>query len=134
MHDTASIVQVIIPVPTVQLAYRQIDVWWFEVICAYWERERERWFTHAVCEILSHRNLSNYFLSYLMEKYELCNIIIISPAPDSVRRWRYMSCRSRLARHLLEIIFLRSAFLKTQTGINPITYRSKKVPVLGTHP
>ncbi len=42
MHDTASIVQVIIPVPTVQLAYRQIDVWWFEVICAYWERERAR--------------------------------------------------------------------------------------------
>ncbi len=47
MHDTASIVQVIIPVPTVQLAYRQIDVWWFEVICAYWERERERAVIHS---------------------------------------------------------------------------------------
>ncbi len=47
-------------------------------------RERER-FTHTVCESMSHRNFYNYFRSYLMKKYELYNIIIISPAPDRDR-------------------------------------------------
>ncbi len=48
----------------------------------HFERERVQGFTHAVCEIMSHRKFSNYFRSYLVKKYELYNIII-SPAPHS---------------------------------------------------
>ncbi len=86
---TASIVQVTIPVSTVQLTY-SADAIWFEAICAFWERKREhaRWFTHAVFEIMSHGKFSDYFISYLMKKYELYrtfSIIIISPARD--RDW-----------------------------------------------
>ncbi len=38
-------------------------MWWFEVICTFWEGKREsvRLFTHAVCEIKFHRISSNYF-------------------------------------------------------------------------
>ncbi len=58
---------------------------------AHFERERER--VHGdsqqtVCGIMSHRKFSNYFISYLMKKYELYltfSIIIILPAPDRDR-------------------------------------------------
>ncbi len=62
-----------------------------QVPFAHFERERERereralWFTHTVCEIMPHRNFSNYLINYLMKKYELYSIIIISPAPN--RDW-----------------------------------------------
>ncbi len=100
----------------VQLAY-SADAIWFEAVCAFWERKRERarWFTHAVCEIMSHIRFSNYFISYLMKIYELYltySIIIISPAPD--RDWdgalHVVPNLSQQARHQLEIDFLRSAF------------------------
>ncbi len=73
--------------PRVNCAARySADVMRLEATWAFWEKkERARWFTHAVCDIMSHRNFSNY-LSYLMKKYELYKIIIISPAPDRVRR------------------------------------------------
>ncbi len=113
----------------VQLAY-SADAIWFEAVCTFWERKRERaqWFTHAVCEIMSHIRFSNYFISYLMKIYELYltySIIIISPAPD--RDWdgalHVVPNLSQQARHQLEIVFLRSAFLETADQTPPSDYR-----------
>ncbi len=112
----------------VQLAY-SADAIWFEAV---WdilrEKEHTRWFTHAVCEIMSHIRFSNYFISYLMKIYELYltySIIIISPAPD--RDWdgalHVVPNLSQQARHQLEIGFLRSAFLETADQTPPSDYR-----------
>ncbi len=105
---TASIVQVTIPVNCAAFSslIDRRDVWWFKTICTFWERESVRawWFTHAVYEMISHRNFSNYFRSYLMKKYELYKIIII--APGTVR-WCCMSCHSS---HCRSVFSLRSAF------------------------
>ncbi len=108
----------------------QICAIWFEAVWAFWERKRERarWFTHAVCEIMSHIRFSNYFISYLMKIYELYltySIIIISPALD--RDWdgalHVVPNLSQQARHQLEIVFLRSAFLETADQTPPSNYR-----------
>ncbi len=95
---------------------------------AHFEREHARWFTHAVCEIMSRIRFSNYFISYLMKIYELYltySIIIISPAPD--RDWdsalHVVPNLSQQARHQLEIVFLRSAFLETADQTPPSEYR-----------
>ncbi len=52
--NTASIVQVTIPVSTVQLAYRR-DVWWFEAICAFLERERTVIHLHCLWKYVSQK-------------------------------------------------------------------------------
>ncbi len=75
------------------------DVWWFEVICAFWERERAMIHSHRLWRL---RNFSNYFISYLIIKKELYKIIIISPAPDK-RRCRCMSCQSSHGRHVISL-------------------------------
>ncbi len=97
------------------------------VIWSHFEREREsaRWFTHVVCEIMSHRNFSNYFRSYLFKKYELYSIIIISPAPDRVRRCRCMSCQSSHGRHVISMrcFFWDQPFLETADQTSPSDYR-----------
>ncbi len=83
---------------SVQLAY-SADAIWFEAICAFWEREKERAraVIHSRCFWNSHRKFSNYFISYLMKKYELYltfSIIIISPTPD--RDWDgAAACRAK---------------------------------------
>ncbi len=54
-----------------------------------------------------------------MNKCELYKIIIISPAPDRVRRCRCMSCQSSQA----DLISLRSAFLETADQTSQRDYR-----------
>ncbi len=143
--NTASIVQVTIPVSTVQLAYRR-DVWWFEAICAFLERESARWFTCTACENMSHRKFSNYFRSYLMKKYELYltfSIIITLPMLD--RDWDGATayhanpdskqCWPRSSPHLARMDFTRArcgpdlgqhyvAVWETSHGRRVISFRS----------
>ncbi len=90
------------------------------------ERESTRVvFTHTVCDIVSHRIFSNYFIIYSMKKYELYNIIIISPAPDRERRCRCMYCQSSHGTCMISLIsfFLRLAFLETADQTSPSDYQ-----------
>ncbi len=89
------------------------------------ERACAWWFSHAVCEMMSHRNFSNYFISYLMKKYELYSIIIISSAPD--KDWDgAATClvNPLTAGALSAWDFLDRAFLETADQSSQRHYRS----------
>jgi len=96
---------------SVQLVYSADAMCWFE---AFWEEKKEcvLWFTHAAWEIISHIKFLNYFVSYLMKKYELYltfSIIIILPAPDRLRQSHCISYQTSPSR---SIFSLRSAFIE----------------------
>ncbi len=86
-------------------------------------RDRARWFTHAVCKIISHRNFSNNFISNVMKKYDLNKIILISPAPDRVRRCHFMSCQSSHGRRVISLRSFFWAFLETADQTSQRDYR-----------
>ncbi len=77
--------------------------------------------------MMAHRTFSNYFIGYLMKKYELYltfSIIIISTATETETVLLHvMTNLSRQAHHQLEIVFLRSAFLETADQTSPSDYR-----------
>ncbi len=90
--------------------YRQtwcVEIWSHLHILREREREGARWFTHAINDIMSQRNFSNDFISYLMKMYELYKIIIISPAPDRALDIRQCHCMSCQFYRFLEICFFK---------------------------
>ncbi len=84
------------------------------------ERERARWFSHAVCEIMSHRNFSNYFKLFNEEIWIVQHYNYFTRAGQRLRRCCCMSCQFS---HGRRIISLRSAFLETADQTSQFDYR-----------
>ncbi len=75
------------------------------------EKTESSWITHAVYRITPHRKFSNYFISYLIKKYELYltfSIIIIYTHRTEFETVRCMSCQTSDGRQL-EMGLMRTA-------------------------